>query len=534
MPRTRFHEMEGSWVDIAASDQEDAASLTTSSSRPRPKRAAPALNNSAIKAPRRISARQSTSSSQHASNFIMPKLEAESQISTSTSTATLLSVAKARKRKVDVEYLDLDRDLKAKVAKTKKKDSVYDGASWILSAGLGWVFDVLSGSLQVVKTPLTYVIGIYLLFGLMVVASNAVTSRLSAALTPVCRIPGSGLIFSSLCQSSVKFEVEPNAEPEFDNLMQIQQSFEQLLQQSVDYYAVPAFMKQSQSAMRDVREVVRYGPLKSKNELILEFDTFISAASQASWDLESFNSHIGRTVDRIMLTARWTKMTLDEIAGPNITKGIVGNAVEKLMTPFQPVKFTEDAVLDLYIKHSDEVQHEILDLLLEAQAVFSLLKAMEDTLDSIHGIIARDTYYAKLGRDEVLAELWSRLGGNRKQKAMFEWQLKVLKQISIYGQAAYTNIGGAILKLQTMSAEIDQLKERLVSVDSGSEKGRVPLSVHLENIQLGVERLQEARGYARDARMEKRRAVIERGGEMLGHDANGLPESRKELPGKRT
>ena len=460
----------------------------------------------------------------------MPKLEAETPLVASISTTP---APKARRRKPDVDDTDLEFKPKAKAAKPQKRDSVSDGAARVAFAGLGWVFDVLSGSLQVVKTPLTYVIGIYLLFGLLVVASNAVTSRLSAALTPVCRIPGSGLLFPTLCTSPVRFEVEATAEPEFDHLMQIQQSFEQLLQQSVDYYAMPAFMKHSQSAMRDVREVVRYSPLKSKNELILEFDTFVSAASQASWDLESFNSHIGRTVDRIMLTARWTKRTLDQIAGPNITKGIVGNAVEMLMTPFQPVKFTEDAVLDLYIKHSDEVQHEIRDLLSEAQAVFSLLKALEDTLDSIHGITARDTYYTKLGREEVLAELWSRLGGNRKQKAVFESQIKVLKQISIYGQAAYTNIGDAILKLQTMSAEIDQLKERLVSVDAGSEKTRVPLSVHLENIQLGVERLEEARGSARNARMEKSRAVIERGREVFGNDVHGMPEGRKELPGKR-
>ena len=520
MPRAHFSDPDGSWIDVADSDQETDFQQSATSNQSRSKSAA----TSSIQPPRRVSRRMASSKVQspYSSGFIMPMLERE-----------VPSASKPRKRRLDASSSGSERILKPKQqAIPKQKLALAEGVVKVLTTTLSWIFEVLLGSLQVIKTPLTYALGLYLLFGMLIIASNAVTSRLSAALTPVCRLPGSTYLFPTLCESPIKFGFDSDTavEPEFDNLMQVQQKFEDLLHQSVDYYAVPAFMKHSQSAMRDVREVVRYSTLKSKNELMLEFDAFINAASQASWDLETFNSHIGRTVDRIMLTAQWTQRTLDQISSPNATRGLIGKAVDALMAPFQPVKYTEDTVLDLYIKHSDEVQQEIGDLLTEAQAVFSLLRSLEDTIDAIHGVTARDTYYTNLGRDEVLAELWSRLGGNRKQKAMFNSQLKVLKQISTYGQAAYTNIGGAILKLQTMSAEIDQLKERLMSVEPDSGKPNIPLSVHLENIRLGVERLEEARAFARDARLEKSRAVIGAGRQAFGDDAHIAATPRAGLP----
>ena len=285
--------------------------------------------------------------------------------------------------------------------------------------------------------------------------------------------------------------------------------------------------------MRDVREVVRFSHLRSKNELVYEFNTFIDAASQASWDLETFNSHVGRTVDKVLITARWTQRTLDDIQGPNKTEGLIGGIVSTLLAPFQPLKFTEDAVLDQYIKHGDAVQQEINDLLVEAQAVFALLKSLEDTLDAIHGISVRDTQYAQVSRDELLAELWTKLGGNSKQMRKFDSDLNILKQISIYGQTAYTHIAGAVLKLQSMSAEIDQLKERMSSVDVPGRPS-IPLAVHLESIQMGVERLEDARTSARDRRTESSRQIMDRARNAQGDSDPRLlpPQPRKEPVGR--
>jgi hypothetical protein len=505
---------ESSWIDVAEDEDKMDDSLSSS-------RTALSSSRHIANPPSKTGRRARKLRSPRGSTLIMPKIEDE------------IPPAKIRTG-ITTPYMEQSvASIKPSTKVKRRKKTLADHAGHASNSILDWLIEIVLGGLQVIKTPLKYAFGLWLLTGLLVISSNALTTRISNAISPICRIPGSSIVFPSFCESSVnlQYSAESAPEPEFDHLMNIQQKFEDLLHQSVEHYAVPTFLKHSQSAMRDVREVVRYSPLKSKRELLFEFDNFVSAASQASWDLETFNSHIGRTVDKIMTTAKWTQRTLQEISDVNSTRGPIEKVFNLIMYPFQPVKLNEDRVLDLYLQHADEVQQQIADLLTEAQSVFALLKSLEDTVDSIHGITVKDKQIAEAGRDEILAQLWTQLGGNRTQRKMFESQLKILQQVSAYGQSAYTSVAGAILRLQTMSSEIDQLKERLMSVERVPGKTKVPLSVHLENIQMGVERLEEARGYARDQRVAKARAVIGKGRDLYGDILDApVPTRRKELP----
>ena len=526
MPKKKTRKLENSWIDVGDEEEVDDK-LTASTSSSVPTKEATKLKSPINSIPHLPPPNQSTNLWN--SDFIMPALEKESRLPQAAPASSTL-----RRR--------------PKKAATQSKTSVHMESSES-SSNLGtymgrfaentliWILSIIGGALYALKRPLSFLLAAYMFMGLLIIGQNILTSRLSAALSPICRVPGVSFFASDFCASPIHLDLSgPDVpQPEFDELMNIQTKFEDLLLQTGDDYAIPAFMKQSQLAMRDVREVVRFSQLRSKNELVFEFNGFIDAASQASWDLETFNSHVGRTVDKVLLTARWTQRALDDIAGPNGTRSSIGTFVSAVLAPFQPMKYTEDVVLDQYIKHSDAVQSEISDLLLEAQAVFALLRSLEETLDAIHGIAVRDTQYAEASRDEVLALLWTKLGGNSRQVNKFQSDLKTLKKISMYGQTAYTHIAAAVLKLQSMSAEIDQLKERLVSVDPIPGRPEIPLGIHLENIRLGVQRLEEARAYSRDRRTESSRQVMDKArGAYGGPDEFilGTQHGRKGLPGE--
>ena len=511
MGKRKAKKLESSWVDVGSEDDEKE-SLKASISSKSPS------EGSTVQEPLRRSGRETRQKQPGrawASDFIMPALDKEMPSPQRRSISS--QVRKRTKAKVQIE--DPIHE-----PRSSSSDKLIDHASKFAESTFLYLLALLGRALSILKTPLSYALAVYLLIGVLTIAQNILTSKVSAALTPICRIPGVSWVATGLCSSPVQLDfTSPNApQPEFDELMKVQNRFEELLTQSGDDYAIPGFMKQSQLAMRDVREVVRFSQLHSKNELLLEFNTFIEAASQTSWDLETFNSHVGRTVDKILITARWTQRTLDDIAGPNTTRGAIGQIFGTLLAPFQPIKFTEDVVLDQYIKHSDAVQGEISDLLTEAQAVFALLRSLEETLDAIHGIAARDTQYAEASREEVLALLWTKLGGNSRQVNKFERDLTTLKKVAIYGKAAYTNIAAAVLKLQAMSAEIDQLKERLVSVDASPDRPQIPLSLHLENIQSGVERLEEARAYTRDKRNKYSQQIMDKARGAYGDPTDPL------------
>jgi hypothetical protein len=248
-----------------------------------------------------------------------------------------------------------------------------------------------------------------------------------------------------------------------------------------------------------------------RNELVLEFDGFIENARIASYDLQKFNSHIGRAVDNVLATTRWTTRVLDGIQIRDTSQGVISTFfASTILAPFQPIKFTESLLLDQYIKHTQIVEEEIHKLIDEAQALLMVLNNLEDRLDVIHGIVTRDGHQAKAQKDEILSELWTMVGGNRGKLSKANRQLNLLQQVGLYRKSAYGHVSGTILKLQAIGAGLEDLRERVGAPELLRDRVNIPLSVHIENIQRGVERLEEGRQNARKAESETIRQTLER------------------------
>ena len=387
---------------------------------------------------------------------------------------------------------------------------------------LSWFFDVVGGAFVALKTPLSYFIAAYLFVGALILLRNLFTNSLAAALSPLCRLPGSSTLVP-LCRTAMSTTYSaPDTPVQFDELMEVQSKFEDILSASAGGVSLPLDMKRGENSIRDLRTVVRHSSLHSKNELVLEFDGFIQTARIASSDLQRFNSHVGRGVDNVLATARWTKRVLDGIAMHAASQGALASFVhEKLLAPFQPVvRFTEDALLDQYIQHTRTVEGEIERLVLEAQSVLQVLTNLEDRLDVIHNIATREDVRAQTSRQEVLSELWTLLGGNRQRVGKLDGQLHLLRQVNTYRQTAFAHVSGTMLRLQAMGAELEELRERVGGVELLGGKMGVPLRVHIENIEMGVERLEEGRLRAKEVEGQTMRRAVEEG----THSARGLIE----------
>jgi len=251
---------------------------------------------------------------------------------------------------------------------------------------------------------------------------------------------------------------------------------------------------------------------KNRNELVLEFDGFIETARIVSYDLQKFNSHVGRAVDSVIATTRWTARVLDGIGERDANRGLIDSFInDKLLAPFQPVKFTEGVLLDQYIQHTRIVEEELYKLISEAQALLQILHNLDDRLDVIHGIATRDGMHTAALKEEVLSSLWAMVGGNRGKIKNMDRQLNLLQQVGIYRKNAMAHVSGTILKLQTIGAGLEDLRERVGAPELLRDTARIPLSVHIESIRLGVERLEEGRLNSRKAEDEGLRKTLERG-----------------------
>ncbi|KAI9805892.1 MAG: hypothetical protein M1825_000506 [Sarcosagium campestre] len=393
-----------------------------------------------------------------------------------------------------------------------------------LGSTVSWAMEILGGALRVAKTPITLALGVmlaaYLLLGLGLVFKTVITHSIQSSFAPICRLPGASIL--PICPTGPITSVPAGPAPpvEFDQMMKVQSKFEEVLEESAGGVSLPLDMKRGETSMRDLRQLVRFSSLQSKNELVLEFDGFIDTARMASYDLQKYNSHIGRAVDSVLATTRWTMRVLDGIAMRDAAKGALNIFLaDTVLAAFRSTgRSSESTVLDQYIQHTRVVEEEIRRLIIEAQALLQLLTNLEDRLDVIHGIVARDDEHAQATRDDTLARLWTLLGGNRGTLNRVDRQRALLAQVGQYRRSAFAHVSGTVLRLQDMQAGLEDLRDRVAAPELLRDRGPVhrlgvdvdgpdfpsdspvvdvPLIVHLDNIQRGVERLEASRQSAK-------------------------------------
>jgi hypothetical protein len=400
------------------------------------------------------------------------------------------------------------------VHSSRPTSSVADMTRAFLSRMLEWSYDVVTGAFRALKIPISLFLAFYLFIGLITIFRNAVTSSLSTAISPICRVPGISYLRIPICQtpspgqSGIPTPTHP-IDAEFSDLLKLSTKFEDVLGQSASSVSLPLDMKRSEASIRDLRQVVRFSYLRSKNELGLEFDSFVDTARIASFDLQRFNSHVGRAVDSLLASARWTSRILDDAANNQESRGLIPTFVtSRILAPFQPytLSLTESTLLDQYISYTGTVSTEIHRLIAEAQALLLVLQSLEDRLETIHGIAVRDSITTQASKNEILGSLWAALGGHRKDLRKYDTELALLNQVSKYRELAFHHVARTILKLQEMGSELEELKERVGSAELVGEK--LPLSVHLEEVRLGIERLEKARFEGRRVEGEQLRKAL--------------------------
>lgn len=292
--------------------------------------------------------------------------------------------------------------------------------------------------------------------------------------------------------------------------MTVQSSFDDVLAASAGNQNLPLDMKRSEASIRDLRQVVQYSALPSRNELVFELTGFIETARQAATDLTKFNSRIGRAVDRVMSTNKWTLSVIENMADKEASQGALERFLATtIFSPFQARQWNEDLLLDQYLKHTRIVEEQIQELILEAQALLGILQNLDDRLEVLHGITTRDGMSVKGSREELFLQLWTLLGGNRGSVKKHDEQLKLLGQLTIYRRTAWDHVSGTMLKLQAIAADLEDLRERMAAPDLLRTRNDIPLRMHIEHIQLGLDRLETQRSNVRQVEGQTQRKVLD-------------------------
>ncbi|KAK3953525.1 hypothetical protein QBC32DRAFT_397062 [Pseudoneurospora amorphoporcata] len=392
-------------------------------------------------------------------------------------------------------------------------DRFFDSVPDAVFNTFSWALGVVGLAFRYAQKPIAILVSVYLIFGLLSMVQNMATLSIHAALSPVCRVPGARWLNLPFCVDS---STKTNTHIQFDPIIEVQDRFEGVLEKAAESASLPLEMKRSELAIRDLRTMVRYSQLHGKEQLILEFDGYIDAASSATWDLQRFNTRVGSTIDSIISVNRWTSRYIDELSDDMEHRGIIGEWWDWVFSPFQPSTYTERKLLDQYIDHTIRVSDKIANLIREAQAVLVTLQRAEDHLEVIYDFVTRTQEHIQAKKEEVFWQLWTYIGiksGNRKS---YNNQLTLLGKVEEQRSEAVTQLSELIVELQNIQASLNGLRDRVGEPEVARDAGLdIPLYVHVETIDRGVERLESARNKIRDVENERVREALARGKEEL-------------------
>jgi hypothetical protein len=157
-------------------------------------------------------------------------------------------------------------------------------------------------------------------------------------------------------------------------------------------------------------------------------------------------------------------------------------------------------------------------LVLEAEVSISDLNNLEEHLKSIHEVVSREDSSISTAKDELLAQLWTILGGNRKELNGMDKHLALLKGVGGYRDRARAHVVAALHVLETMAEEMEELRERVAAPELVGDA--IPIDVHMKSIRGGLERLKERRIGAKHLEEQLRNRVLGSG------DGDGVKVTR--------
>ncbi|KZP23892.1 hypothetical protein FIBSPDRAFT_889400, partial [Athelia psychrophila] len=107
---------------------------------------------------------------------------------------------------------------------------------------------------------------------------------------------------------------------------------------------------------------------------------------------------------------------------------------------------------------------------------------------------------------ELLAALWTKLGGNRRELQGHGDHRALLKGLGDYRRRALVHVVAALTTLQAMSEDMEDMRERVAAPELVGS--RVPVEVHIRSIRSGLERLKEGRVKAKEREEEAIRKIL--------------------------
>ncbi|PIL26968.1 hypothetical protein GSI_10106 [Ganoderma sinense ZZ0214-1] len=264
------------------------------------------------------------------------------------------------------------------------------------------------------------------------------------------------------------------SEPDYPTLMDVQgRAFDNLLGQSETGITISLDIKHAEIAVRDLVAIVRASDLMKRDLIASALDDFVLDARLAGRALQKLSVKIYSSTDSIIAFNDYALRVLQGAHPP--------------ATPESAATLAR-----IFRSSTSTLVNEITDILVEAAKTVTALDNLEDRLVRIHALSIDDHILTVAAIDNVLSELWTKLGGNGRWLRDLERRARVLKDLDEYRRRAVSHVAVTVQTLVGIEEELNQLTRKLHRDDGDSSAG-LPIEVHIASIDGGVKRLREER-----------------------------------------
>ena len=146
-------------------------------------------------------------------------------------------------------------------------------------------------------------------------------------------------------------------------------------------------------------------------------------------------------------------------------------------------------MIEAFLMSMDNIATHMARLRDEAEISMGHLMRLEEHLMVLHEITHRDNKELTAAQEDVLAELWTWLGGNKSKLREMSSNLDLLKNVEKYRKKALAHIVVTLEVLHALDADMEDLRTRVAAPEIAGD--RTPIEVHIKSIKVGVERLRE-------------------------------------------
>ncbi|KAF7789182.1 hypothetical protein EIP86_000119 [Pleurotus ostreatoroseus] len=364
---------------------------------------------------------------------------------------------------------------------------IYEGTLYAAK----YFLEVLKATLYLLRTPLSLLLFVHILSLILL----RVYVLCHAILSPLCWLPGvSKFPICSSPPSIVRWA-------DYPSLMDVQETrMVQLMDQSAGNIVISWDIKKAEMATSDLIALVKASDLRSRDLLASHLSQFVTDAKVVSRRLQKLSAHIGGAVDSIMAVNDYALHTIEN--SQEKTHKVFGKA-----WPTTSDTDSQHVVRDTFIQAMSVFEAQIRRIVLEAEASLHALAELEEQLQTIHTFVAREDSALVHARTNLLSELWTKCGGNKKVLRHIDSHISLLANVGEYRKRATAQVSAALQTLQGMSEDMEDLRERVAAPDLMGEQ--IPVSVHMRSIQGGLDRLQADRNRFKRYEKEAIRRMLE-------------------------